>query len=214
MTRIHQPDLFDCLLDILVVELPPAVESRPRSPSRPEHLRVEESKLCGGPCGQEKPMVAFARDRSRADGRKTMCRACDAVRFREWKARRLEHDPSWSETRAQRTRDLQRERDMGRPPMVTKPRTKRPYPSGAQAAARAAYPDVGPEERRHHWSYRKEHWTDIFILPRRDHHRLHSFLERDDEHLCFRAVPGGALLDTRQKHAAWAERVLGRSLSG
>jgi hypothetical protein len=199
-----QFDLFDALLTA------PAVEARP---TRSEAPCVEESKVCGG-CKEEKPLVAFARDLSRGDGRKTMCRSCDAIRYRQWVARMKAADENWVATRTARKRELQRQLNEGRPPMTTKSRPKRPYPNKAQAAARAAYPDVGPDERRHHWSYREEHWEDIFILPREDHYTLHRFMRRDHEHLCFRTFPGGVLLDTRAKHLAYAEEVLGRLLSG
>ena len=37
-------------------------------------------------CGEAKPVSAFARDRSKASGRKSHCKACDAAKSRRWYA--------------------------------------------------------------------------------------------------------------------------------
>ncbi|HYE96499.1 MAG TPA: hypothetical protein VD962_09850 [Rubricoccaceae bacterium] len=64
----------------------------------------------------------------------------------------------------------------------------------------------------HHWSYRFEHWRDVFAIPPKMHARLHGTLVYDPAAMCFRVrradgLPG-ALLDTKPKHRAHLERVL------
>lgn len=44
-----------------------------------------EVKHCPG-CSRDKPLAEFSRDRSRKDGLRPMCKACDAERARQWKA--------------------------------------------------------------------------------------------------------------------------------
>lgn len=50
----------------------------------------------------------------------------------------------------------------------------------------------------HHFSYRREHWTDVIALPSKLHARWHSFLRYVPEAMCF--TDGVNLLDTREKH--------------
>lgn len=64
----------------------------------------------------------------------------------------------------------------------------------------------------HHWSYRREHWADVFALPAALHKALHGYLVYEPSAFCFRPRYGRddqrPLLDTREKHFGYMARVL------
>ena len=46
-------------------------------------IQWTDGKTCGGPCGEAKPLAAFAQDASRPDGHTYWCRECRNARSRE-----------------------------------------------------------------------------------------------------------------------------------
>lgn len=84
------------------------------------------------------------------------------------------------------------------------------YTRPEQSEARNACRKMGKSRyyHWHHWSYRKEHHTDVFRI-RRDHHtKLHEHLVYDVDSLCFAVVGTGELLNTREKHEAFIRSVV------
>lgn len=65
-------------------------------------------------CGVEKALAEFNRDKSRTDGHDPRCKACDAERNREYRAKHSEriaaHNKAWREQNAQRLTDQRRAR--------------------------------------------------------------------------------------------------------
>jgi hypothetical protein len=73
-------------------------------------LDSDDLKRCTK-CGEEKPLAAFSRDRSRKDGRFSQCTAC----VRRWQQENAEHHRRWQqanrdERRAQDRRYRERKR--------------------------------------------------------------------------------------------------------
>jgi len=59
----------------------------------------------------------------------------------------------------------------------------------------------------HHWSYKPEHKRDVIRLSVADHALLHRFLRYDQSVFMYRDTHGN-LLDTKEKHLQYAEKIL------
>ncbi len=56
------------------------------------------------------------------------------------------------------------------------------------------------KDHRHHWSYNKEHWTDIIDLTMEEHSTIHRYMVYDQERMMYRECVSGILLDTKESH--------------
>jgi hypothetical protein len=98
---------------------------------------------------------------------------------------------------------------------------------GARILARKNFDEKYPEKRSarsatsrfkpsikgnhlHHWSYQDEHLKDVIELSKSDHYLIHRFLVYDQEHKCFRTKEDGYLLNDKDGHLLYLERVLER----
>jgi len=69
-----------------------------------------------------------------------------------------------------------------------------------QAARNAVqYVKVPEGYQKHHWSYNKEHLSDIIPLKTKIHRKFHTLMKMDMDLLIFR-TNCGILLDTKEKH--------------
>jgi thiol-disulfide isomerase/thioredoxin len=59
----------------------------------------------------------------------------------------------------------------------------------------------------HHWSYNDDHLTDVFILNRRDHKKVHKYLVLDIEKRMFKTIEG-TILNTRELHEEYISKIL------
>jgi hypothetical protein len=59
----------------------------------------------------------------------------------------------------------------------------------------------------HHWSYNDNHLTDVFILNRRDHKKVHKYLVLDIEKRMFKTIEG-MLLNTKELHEEYISKIL------
>jgi hypothetical protein len=60
---------------------------------------------------------------------------------------------------------------------------------------------------KHHWSYNKEHYKDVILLPIKQHNTVHRFLSYDKACFMYRTLKGN-LLDTKQKHENYIKQIL------
>lgn len=54
----------------------------------------------------------------------------------------------------------------------------------------------------HHWSYNKEHQTDVIYVRPEEHYVLHRFLTYLPDRMIYQTRKG-EMLDTREKHEAF-----------
>ena len=73
------------------------------------------------------------------------------------------------------------------------------YPEKRKARIKVTLHKVKQGYHKHHWSYKEEHWEDYIVLKQSTHLSLHSYLEYDQENMCY-ISKDGILLDTRKKH--------------
>jgi hypothetical protein len=59
----------------------------------------------------------------------------------------------------------------------------------------------------HHWSYNDEHLTDVFILNRRDHKKIHNYLTLDIKKRMFRTMDG-KILNTKELHLEYINKII------
>ena len=61
----------------------------------------------------------------------------------------------------------------------------------------------------HHWSYREEHYTDVFKMTPEDHRAIHCEMIYDQERMMYRVAGSGRLLDTREKAELFYKSIIG-----
>ena len=56
----------------------------------------------------------------------------------------------------------------------------------------------------HHWNYKDDYIEDVFIMDKKNHRRLHVFLEIDIDKRIFKVKKTNKYLDTKKKHYEFA----------
>jgi len=140
-----------------------------------------EEKKCFK-CNQVKPLIYFYKHTGMKDGHLNKCKTCtrdDSVKRKERKSK----DPKWVEAE----RERQRVKTLNYCPIKKK----------AHNASKSLKNDHPKDSELHHWSYRQEHWKDIFPLNKKDHMKIHRYTKYDPDVLQYRTVHG-TLLDSRE----------------
>lgn len=115
------------------------------------------------------------------------------MRVREREKRLNETDPDWvfKERERQRLKQAKKRKNGYITPRGTE---KHSFKKKATTASkRIPCPDGS---QRHHWSYNKEHWRDVFILTYEEHLKIHRYMIFDSERKMYRRLDG-LLLDSR-----------------
>lgn len=137
-------------------------------------------------CQTTKPLTEYYKHPFMGDGHLGKCKDCtrnDASIRREQKLK----DPQWVERERRRHRAKARQ-------MVVR------YPEKAAAHKAIRTMRKTPNIHLHHWSYLKEHHTDIIPLSAADHRKAHTMMVYDQEQMKYRRCSDMVLLDTREEH--------------
>ncbi len=124
------------------------------------------------------------------DGLLGKCKACTRKDSEERRKRKEATDPGWVAKEEERQR--KKNKDMNH---------KHPLIATARRAARKL--GRSKEYHWHHWSYNKEHRTDVIQLLPTEHRKAHRYLVFDQEHFMYRRSDTLELLDTRERHEAF-----------
>lgn len=137
------------------------------------------------------------------DGHLNKCKDCTKADSKKRLDEKLK-DPGFANLEQQRHRDKYHRlnyRDKHRPTPDAKKlickKYKERYPEKVKAKSKLGKSPLG--FHFHHWSYKKEHQTDVISVKHADHYTIHRFLVYDQEKMCYK-TKSGVLLDTREKH--------------
>ena len=83
---------------------------------------------------------------------------------------------------------------------------KYPEKEAARRASNHLHPNV-PTNHLHHWSYRPEYATDLIELTKPQHYTLHRFIKYDATVMLYRRTSDKELIDNKEAHLAWAQKV-------
>ena len=164
-------------------------------------------------CKIEKPLDSYYKHKQMSDGHLNKCKDCTKIDVSK-RVDVLSQDESWCEKEKERNRKKYHS-------LNYREKHKPSYESKKSAIKR--YNDNNPEKLKakgfsqnikrnkgnnlHHWSYNNEHFKDIIELSVKDHNTLHRFLKYDKKTFMYKSLEG-ELLDTKEKHLSYINKVL------
>lgn len=163
-------------------------------------------------CGVNKPLVEYYKHSGMGNNHLGVCKECCRTRAKNNRSVKLQ-DPNWVEAERERCRKKAlKEYYAGKRPTpenkrryTSSYRDKYPEKEGAKSSARTVKTNKG--EHRHHWSYKKENWNDVIILPAKDHLLIHRYLKYNPVEFYYMTM-AGTHLDTRKKHEKFIKSIL------
>lgn len=187
-----------------------------------------DAKQCSV-CHQWKAPNRFHRQAECKDGLKPACKDCSAQKdkaYREanrerisrvkraWNVRnqarrRLVHK-RWREQNRARVREVShawwlRNKDRAN---ATKRRYRKKFPEKVAAWANSTNLRCVKGKDVHHWSYKRQHWKDVFFLTPRQHVAIHDAMNYDQTTMLYRTMEG-ILIESRTAAAKYYAVVLG-----
>lgn len=161
-----------------------------------------------------KPLSEYYKHSAMGDGHLGKCKDCtksDASKRIE----KFKDDPIWIESEKLRGR-LKYQKYQYKSKVNLKKHNDhiKKYPEKRLATTASQRIAVKDDCHRHHWSYNKEHWKDIFELEKKTHAFIHRYMEYDQEQMMYRVSSKftdwdfGELLDTRERHELFIESCL------
>jgi hypothetical protein len=178
-------------------------------------FEIKKMKKCFK-CGVEKELSEFYIHSKMKDGHLNKCKSC-AKKDSKTRTNILKNDNEWIEKERERGREkyirLDYKKNRIRNPLVMNPASERyrnKYPE-KRLAENKSQGIVSPDGlEKHHWSYRKEHQTDLIFLTMADHKTAHRFMIYDAERFMYRTLKG-ILLDTKIEHEKYIKDCIAKN---
>ena len=148
------------------------------------------------------------KDESEFYGAQGECKSCTKLRVKA-REKRLSEDPAWIIKQRERHRKkYHRLNYKSKKKKPTDPNShRRNFPEKYKANSVASKIPCSKNHHKHHWSYNKEHWKDVIILPVELHYKIHRFMIYDQEFLMYRTLEN-KLLDTRELHESYIQQII------
>jgi hypothetical protein len=152
-------------------------------------------------CGEVLPLSDFYKHPQTRDGHLNKCKICAKADMHN-NLEKKKNDSGFIKKERERCKDRYRR-------LYSNGESRCKYDESIkQKANKHAYRKVAAPKgmERHHWSYKEEHWADVFILSISDHGKVHRYTTYDTEHKQFRTIHG-VLLDSRELSESYYKKV-------
>jgi hypothetical protein len=146
-------------------------------------------------CGTEKSLSEFYKHPQMKDGLLGKCKKCTRADAEQRRLLKTQTDAGWVDKEKHRQRKKNKAMNHEHPLVAT-----------ARRAVRAL--GRSKDFHWHHWSYNKNHHTDVIQLSPMEHRKAHRFLVYDQEHFQYRRCDTMELLDTRERHEAFIRNMI------
>jgi hypothetical protein len=164
-------------------------------------------------CGIEKELFEFYAHPQMGDGHLNKCKECTKNDVHKDYQKNIVN-PEWHQkekNRGQQKYHRLNYRGKNKPSYESKKATmdlhKNKYPEKYAAKCASGHIKAPDRLEKHHWSYNKEHYKDVFFLSKKDHNTIHRFMIYDQERMMYRAL-SGELLDSRELHETYISQYI------
>lgn len=151
------------------------------------------------------------------DGHLNKCKNCTKKDSENRRLLLTATNPEWVEKEAERQRQKEKKRYYEEHKNTEYLQLKRQksgrkyylrYPEKRSAVTFANDIKCPKGFHRHHWSYEKVNWKSVFIIKESDHFFIHRYIRYVKELKCYKIKENGTILDTREKHRKFINRIL------
>lgn len=154
-------------------------------------------------CGEDKPLNEYYKHKDMHDGHINKCKSCTKSDVRStYNSKKNDKDYILKERKRGRDKYRRLYTGSGKANVNRNIRYKAKYPEKyeAQISCSSIRKKNNSSMELHHWSYNKEHHTDIIELSKKQHMKAHRFIIYDQERMMYRRHDNNVLLDTKESH--------------
>lgn len=155
-------------------------------------------------CGGIKLLTEFYKQPGNKDNRGGRCKTCVKKASNDRRLIKMK-DPEWAFNEAERHR-LKSKKQVASGYKSPNKHVSNPVPYKKKATTAANRIHCPSDHHRHHWSYNKEHWKDIFIVTVKFHNKIHRYTKYDPDMKMYRTVHG-TLLDSRELAQKYYDKI-------
>jgi hypothetical protein len=166
-----------------------------------------ETKVCIR-CGKLKPLSEYYKHKKMGDGHLNKCKSCCKEQAKK-RHDDLSQNPEWVLSERKRSREkyhrLGYKENQKEVEKLYPWKSTQEYKSLRRNFQIKNNIKLSEDIELHHWSYKKEHMEDVFLIKRSNHKKLHAKIKVDVEKRCYVRKDNGEVLDTKEKHKAFAK---------
>lgn len=164
-------------------------------------------------CGLLKPLSDYYVHKEMSDGHLGKCKECTRKDVKQ-REKELRKDSTWVEEEQKRHREKYYRlgyKEKHKPSYESKKKIMDNYWSKYPEKRKAHSVKSNIKrlsEEIHHWSYNDKHLKDVIHLTTKDHAKVHRFITYDQQFKMYRRKDNKELLDTKQKHQNYIQKIL------
>jgi hypothetical protein len=174
-------------------------------------------------CGILKPLDNFHKDLKKSDGLRLKCKNCVCKKQSEYRKNNSEKVKLYARDYVAKNREYYREYQKNKyiksnrviltteeKKLKKKEHDKKyhiKYPEKRKAKIAVNHLKVDKGYHKHHWSYNKEHYSDIILLTDKQHKSLHKYIKYCADTYYYKTLDG-LILDSRSKHMKYIQNLI------